>query len=333
MKKGDTWWCDPPCYSIYIIIPLHHNGLYMYIYIYIYVAYLFICVFWVEVPLQPPIIHHFAIFCRAYPLHCLEPFVLRQLVAAVIIQLLPGERQFLAKGVDQELHEFLAQKKAGFAKRSQNEWRWSNDPMDEEEWVGDPWYTFIYFQHLYIPKGNEIKSNRLIISLLNSSGRLERLWLLQLPIRIPMCKNCGLWSASTWETVAVQRLSVRRLDYHVFARIPRIHTPSEPECWEQTSWPGSLLWDKEGCYCCNCTTLGIHQLGKHKRTHTIYLLPITILATICCNGSYMFLSWKAKSCVCVCGTNLAIKGITDITISHWFLCLLNCRAISLSNFL
>lgn len=256
--------------------------------------------FWVEVPLQPPIIHHFAIFCRAYPLHCLEPFVLRQLVAAVIIQLLPGERQFLAKGVDQELHEFLAQKKAGFAKRSQNEWRWSNDPMDEEEWVGDPWYTFIYFQHLYIPKGNEIKSNRLIISLLNSSGRLERLWLLQLPIRIPMCKNCGLWSASTWETVAVQRLSVRRLDYHVFARIPRIHTPSEPECWEQTSWPGSLLWDKEGCYCCNCTTLGIHKLGKHKRTHTIYLLPITILATICCNGSYMFLSWKAKSCVCVC---------------------------------
>lgn len=34
MKKGDTWWCDPPCYSIYIIIPLHHNGLYICIYIY-----------------------------------------------------------------------------------------------------------------------------------------------------------------------------------------------------------------------------------------------------------------------------------------------------------
>lgn len=60
MKKGDTWWCDPPCYSIYIIICLHHNGLYICIYIYVW----HICLsvfFWVEVPLQPPIIHLFAI--------------------------------------------------------------------------------------------------------------------------------------------------------------------------------------------------------------------------------------------------------------------------------
>lgn len=143
MKKGDTWWCDPPCYSIYIIICLHHNGLYICIYIYMCGISVYLCFFGLRCLFNHPSFTFSRLKCRAYPLHCLEPFVLRQLVAAVIIQLLPGERQFLAKGVDQELHEFLAQKKAGFAKRGQNEWRWSNDPMDEEEWVGDPWYTFI----------------------------------------------------------------------------------------------------------------------------------------------------------------------------------------------
>lgn len=63
-------------------------------------------------------------FFRAYPLHCLEPFVLRQLVAAVIIQLLPGELQFFAKGVDQELHEFLAPKAGNKSEMNEDEYGW-----------------------------------------------------------------------------------------------------------------------------------------------------------------------------------------------------------------
>lgn len=150
-----------------------------------------------------------------------------------------------------------------------------------------------------------------------------------------MCKNCGLCCASTWETD--RYISVCRLDYHVFTRIPNPHARTWMLRTNLMAMPGFIALGQGKLLfyafvtCCNCTTLGIHQLGKHKRTHTIYLLPIIILATMCYNGSYH----EQQNLVRVrarVGTNLAMKGIKDITTSHWFLCLLNCRATSLSNF-
>lgn len=46
----------------------------------------------------------------SYPLHRLKPLVFRQLAAAIVVQLLPGELQLVTEGVDQELDKLLAEK-------------------------------------------------------------------------------------------------------------------------------------------------------------------------------------------------------------------------------